>query len=213
MSNSLKQKPFKSAVADHLTQHSLDEHQLEALEQLTRSSENVRITKTSGKTPRKMKHIGYTIAASLVLMIGALITYQSTTTSQGIPEQIAHEVAKNHLRMKPLDINSQNPEEVRAYFTLLDFLPIASTVYGQKNANILGGRYCSVKGVTAAQLRFENRQGKMETLYQVPYDANLFSDLPKLEAGDAPLKLFKRGLEINMWVEKGLLMVTTQPSQ
>lgn len=58
-----------------------------------------------------------------------------------------------------------------------------------------------------------NKAGLLKTLYQVPYDANVFSDLPKLEAGEPPLVLYERGLEDTIWVEKGLLIVANRPPQ
>jgi len=74
-----------------------------------------------------------------------------------------------------------------------------------------GGRYCSIKGVTAAQLRFASESdGKVSTLYQVPYEKALFGSVPAIESDDSPMVLASKGLNVQLWVEKGLLMVLVE---
>lgn len=191
--------PLNRAVVDHFEQQCLDDSQLQALAQL----QAIRLPDQQRRTNRA--------AYALALVFFLALSFLISDSSNNEPQQIAREVANNHLRMKPLDVDSNNLDEVRSFFTLLDFLPISSSHYGQTNPLILGGRYCSIKGVSAAQLRFENTRGKLETLYQVPYDPDVFSVLPQLEQGDSPITLFERGLEITIWVEKGLLMVSATP--
>ena len=201
MKHSPDKKPFKQAVNHHFTQNSLDDNQLRALSAMQESTPN-----TSPKRS-KISYGIYATALSIVITVGIFLNISTGK----IPEQIASEVVKNHLYMKPLDINSSDIKEVSAYFTMLDFLPLHSSEYNRNNPLLLGGRYCSIKGVTAAQLRYKNTEGIQETLYQVPYDADVFSDLPKLGEGEPPLILYERGLEVTMWVEKGLLMVASRP--
>lgn len=193
-------RPLKDSVIDHLKQHSLTEKQLQALEQLQASK--------PPKQPQSISRTAYAFAFAMILVLSVLIGHQSTNITQ----DIAKEVANNHLKMKPLDITSDNLDEVRTFFTLLDFLPAESSLYSQENT-ILGGRYCSIKGISAAQLRFENQQGKLETLYQVPYHPEDFQGLPRLEEGGAPIRVYERGLEVSIWVEKGLLMVSAKPPE
>jgi len=201
ISKPLNNKLFKDAVNDHIAQKFLDDDQLLALEQLQTNTQEP-VTKWS-----QLHHGSYAAAIALIVIVGTLFSFQVSN----IPQEIAQEVVKNHLRMKPLDINSNKLEEVSEYFTMLDFLPLKSKEYNRTNPLLLGGRYCSIKGITAAQLRYQNTEGKLETLYQVPYDSNIFSDLPKLEEGEPPITLFERGLEVTIWVEKGLLMVASKP--
>lgn len=201
MKHSPDQKPFKQAVNHHFTQSSLDDSQLQALTAMQ--------TNTAVAAPKwsKFPHGVYAVALSIVIIVGIFLNISTSNN----PEQIAHEVVKNHLYMKPLDINGSDIKEVSAYFTMLDFLPLKSSEYNRTNPLLLGGRYCSIKGVTAAQLRYKNTEGLLETLYQVPYDTHVFSDLPKLDEGEQPIVLYERGLEVTIWVEKGLLMVATRP--
>ena len=131
--------------------------------------------------------------------------------------QIAQEAAKNHLTLKPLEVQTQSMDGIRGYFTQLDFSPVQSSVLNQRfllsDQHLLGGRYCSIKGVTAAQLRYNdvlvNKKpgNQLVTLYQVPYDPEIYGDIPSDK--DAPTVVNVKGLSVSLWVEKGLLMVLT----
>ena len=73
--------------------------------------------------------------------------------------------------------------------------------------DLLGGRYCSIRGVTAAQLRLRTAAGATETLYQAPYDPGSFGVMPDIGKGEAPRRLQVRGLSVELWVDRGLLFV------
>jgi hypothetical protein len=75
---------------------------------------------------------------------------------------------------------------------------------------VLGGRYCSIQGVTAAQLRLRDQAGWIRTLYQVPYEVSRFGVLPDIGAGEQPKLTQVRGLTVELWVEKGLLFALTR---
>jgi hypothetical protein len=129
---------------------------------------------------------------------------------QNMPKEIAMEVVKNHLKLKPLDVKASSMRDIQEYFTQLDFLPLSSSVasrhFSLPVTQLLGGRYCSIQGVTAAQLRYQ-RNDSLSTLYEVAYDSATFGTLPNMENNEQPLELLIKGLKVAMWVEKGLLMV------
>ncbi len=194
-------RPLKDSIANHLEEHTLNEPQLQALKQLQVSK-----TPEQPRKTRRMSYFLYASAFATMLVLSVLIGYQDTDLTQ----DIAKEVVSNHLKMKPLDISSDNLDDVRSFLTLLDFLPAKSVIYNTNNT-MLGGRYCSIQGISAAQLRFENSRGELETLYQVPYNTTVFSGLPQLEEGGPSITVYERGLEVTLWVEKGLLMVSSKP--
>ena len=80
---------------------------------------------------------------------------------------------KNHLELKPLDIETQSIRSAQKYFTQLDFLPIKSKQIIETD-KLVGGRYCSIKGRTAAQLRYTDDLESVSTLYQVDYVESLY---------------------------------------
>ncbi|WP_420590224.1 hypothetical protein [Bacterioplanoides sp.] len=144
--------------------------------------------------------------ASAVIVIGlAIVTFQPNNYS----EEIAYEVVKNHLKLKPLDVQTNTMADIQGYFTQLDFSPARSslleTTLKLPEKFMLGGRYCSIKGVTAAQLRY--RKNDIQTLYQVPYDEALHGDIADIQQQPEPQTLQLKGLEVQLWREHGLLMV------
>ena len=79
----------------------------------------------------------------------------------------------------PLEIETSSIQDIRDYFTQLDFLPIESGIVQKNTKELLGGRYCSIQGVTATQLRLKDKSsGQVQTLYQTVYKPDVFSGLP-----------------------------------
>ena len=125
-------------------------------------------------------------------------------------ERIALEVARNHIKLKPLDVETDSMEGIRHYFTDLEFVPAESSLLAGADLELVGGRYCSIQSVPAAQLRitvpYSNRQ---QTLYQTEYQKDIFGPLPVLERGHAPVTVNVKGITVRIWVEKGLLFALT----
>ena len=79
---------------------------------------------------------------------------------------IAAEVAANHLKLEPLQVEGAELAPVLAYFTELDFQPVTGPRPVARGATLLGGRYCTIQGVTAAQLRYRAPDGTLSTWYE-----------------------------------------------
>jgi hypothetical protein len=125
--------------------------------------------------------------------------------------EIAMEVVKNHLHQKPLEIKGNQLSSIRDYFTRLDFAPVESEFLQSKDISLIGGRYCSLQGITAAQLRFKSISKKgVNTLYQVNYDPNIFKSLPDFDNGEEPVSVYSSGIKVTIWVEKGVLFALTE---
>jgi len=130
-------------------------------------------------------------------------------TSKDMPRLIAEEVVKNHLKLKPLEVKAETINAIRGYFSKLEFMPVESSMVSDNGMQLIGGRYCSLQGITAAQLRM--KQGRnLQTLYQTQYLPDVFGQLPKLEKGEAPLIVYAKGIKVKIWVEKGLLFALTE---
>jgi hypothetical protein len=128
-------------------------------------------------------------------------------------ERIAAEVALNHIKLKPLDIETDNMDGIRRYFNDLEFIPVESQLLANANLELLGGRYCSIQSVPAAQIRVTSPDSRsLQTLYQTEYRKDLFGPLPVLENGDAPLDINVKGIAVRIWIEKGLLLALTDAS-
>jgi len=150
--------------------------------------------------------------AACALLLGVAGLWQNLAPSNpDLVQEIAYEVVHNHLKLKPLDTAAQSIAEARDFFTQLDFSPVNSTVLERRFAlperSLLGGRYCSIQGVTAAQLRYQQGGDGLSTLYQVAYAEEIFGPVPSIDQGQAPGEILVKGLRVSLWVEKGLLMV------
>jgi hypothetical protein len=205
--------PIKEAVKQQFETEILDSRQVKQLLDMQRSAlEDCNPSATAWH--RQLRYRAF--AACALLLLGIAILWQPVPRPGDITSQIALEVAENHLKLKPLDITAQSMQEIRGFFTQLDFSPVNSSLLSTRFAlpeqRMIGGRYCSIKGVTAAQLRYQRSDDGLSTLYQVAYDPDTHGPLPHLEHGEAPDEIIIKGLHINLWVEKGLLMALVQGS-
>jgi hypothetical protein len=201
-------RPFKDTVRAHFERQSLSSDQFEKLEALMGQRDS------TGTTLRRSvpRAIGWMagIAATVVIAIGVLILVQGVD-SASMTERIAMEVARNQIKLKPLDISTSSFSEVRAYFTDLDFVPTRSSLLKNADFELIGGRYCSIQSVPAAQLRVKLPTSEgTQTLYQTAYRKDVFGPLPVIEDGDVPVTINAKGMRISVWVEKGLLFSLTE---
>ncbi len=186
-------KPLKTAVRQHLEQQQLSPAQLARL--------------AAWQQKRAMGPWLLALVASVALFSLVLLRQQD---HQGqMVQAIAQEVAKNHIKMKPLEIQSSQLTELQHYFTELAFSPVQSQLW-QPQGQLQGGRYCSIQGEDAAQLRFRGQQGRLLSLYQAPFEPTRHQHLPRAEWGQKPLERYADGVLVRIWVEKDLLMVSAQ---
>lgn len=211
---------FKQSARTLIEQESLGEDQLAKFEALL-SGQATEFSKDSnnasgcgnepnagfypeGKQPNKTWYALSAFAASLVLVFMLSINFLPGRAD--LSNKIADEVAMNHIKMKPLELKTSSMAPLRDYFTELDFSVVGSRLLSKQNNIMLGGRYCSIQGVAAAQIRYETVTGQKVTLYEVGYDVQRYGDIPRIDQGELPLSIDVKGINVSLWVEKGLLM-------
>jgi len=199
-------RPLKQAVRDHFEQHTLSKDRLEHLESLLRVNEPQPTARRQLTRPL----ITWSVAAIAVVLVVATLFPPGSRDYIPMTERIALEVARNHIKLKPLDVETDNMEGIRGYFTDLEFVPVESSLLARADLELVGGRYCSIQSVPAAQLRitvpYSNR---LQTLYQTEYHKDVFGPLPVMENGHAPVTVNVKGITVRIWVEKGLLFALT----
>ncbi len=193
------QEAFDCAAKKVLNQPSLSEAQFKQLERLQQPSAPMR-------RARQKAFFAATILAGFLLFSfwGPLMN-----SPDALVLEIAEEVTLNHKKLKPLEILGASVVEVSGYFTALDFLPISSRLI-TSSLQFAGGRYCSIKGSTAAQLRYQNEALNWVTLYETHFNATKFPNLPILEQGEEPIVVYDRGYRVSIWIEKGLVMALVE---
>ena len=207
----MKRFSLKDSIQQHVAGAELTDEQLQNLMEL----QKIHSDNQKDRSRPYSLQISFTklvgIAATLVIAVavGLFVSNQHSTTG----DKIAYEVSKNHLKLKPLEIDSNQLSDLSDYFTQLEFKLVHTKILSDPNWELLGARYCTIQGNTAAQLRLKNKQtGIIETLYQAPYSASQFSKVPILENNQPPLKEYAKGIGVDIWVEKGVLFALTNNS-
>lgn len=203
MNNTLKQ-----CLLNNFEKKRLSPKQLQQLLDMKQKSTNFSATsKTDIQSKMVLKHMYGIAVASLICIVSVFVIYDNAIP---VKQRIAAEVAHNHQKLKPLEVEATQITELKHYFTKLDFALINSQLVDLNRWQLLGGRYCSIQGITAAQLRMlDNQTGEIQTLYEAAYEPDRHGDIPDLNQEDSPLQVTKKGITANMWIENGLLFVLT----
>ena len=196
-------RPLKQSVRDHIELYRLDDDQLQKLESLG--------GQLAPATERRVSVYGFALAGAVAAFLLAFFLAPLLVETDDIRERIAMEVATNHIKLKPLEIETRSIEGIRDYFKKLDFIPVSSKLVSDSGLELIGGRYCSLLGITAAQLRVRKPgSNTVQTLYQTEYRKDVFASMPVLEQGHEPVDIYVKGIKVSIWVEKGLLFALTE---
>lgn len=139
--------------------------------------------------------IKFAIAAMLIIgFVFTFMQFQST----GIENLIVKEIAMNHTKELKVEFLSDNLNYLQAKLDKLDFpLDKAQSVLSD-DYTLIGGRYCSIQGNLAAQLKIKNNEtGSIETLYVT----GINSDLENVKHTNVDTD----GVNIKIWQQDGLV--------
>lgn len=148
-------------------------------------------------------------AAMMAFMMLGYIGWKVMPESVDTPvvsQRIAEEVLTNHVHIRAMDTETSSFDQVRRSLDRLDFVPVASSVVENTGLRLLGARYCTLQGTIATQLLFETEQGDIVTFYQAAYDPERFGPMPHIDRQQQPMVLLQQGVEILLWVERGVLI-------
>ena len=185
MKNSLKEN-----IQNHFRKSELSSEQLHYLTQLQKNR--------GGMDPVSLL---FKISFAAIAVSVLLLSFYLFKGGESIAERVSKEVAYNHNKNMPMEIEASSLDQIQNYLIKLDFKLIQSESFSQSQWKLIGGRYCSIQGRMAAQLKIANKpEEKQYTFYQVPYSKDLgkFSTLP--------LETYIDGIRIKLWREKGLLL-------
>jgi hypothetical protein len=196
-------RPLKQSVRDHIELYTLDDEQLQKLESLG--------GQPAPATRRPVSVYGFAFAGAVAAFLLAFFLAPLLVETDDVRERIAMEVAANHIKLKPLEVETRSIEGIRDYFNKLDFIPVSSKLVSDAGLELIGGRYCSLQGISAAQLRVRKPgSNTVQTLYQTEYRKDVFDSMPVLEQGHEPVDIYVKGIKVSIWVEKGLLFALTE---
>lgn len=189
--------PLKDAVRAHVESQSLDDEQLAHLNALLEAPPAPR----RARWPLAM----LALACAVLLAIG----FWAWRAPDSRLDAIAAEVARNHVKLKPLEVEAETVPEVQPFFASLEFRLVSdSKLLTPKPLRLRGGRFCSIQGEDAAQLRYA-RGEETVSVYMAPYDPGVMGRVPDIDRAETPARVRAAGLDVLIWVEHGVLMAAT----
>ena len=105
------------------------------------------------------------IAATLFLAISLVITL-NLNLSASLGERVADEITMNHLKNLAVEYPIGDINQLSAAMTDLGFSLRQPTHSELAGLTLIGARYCSIQGQIAAQLKYQDQDNKITTLYQ-----------------------------------------------
>jgi len=225
-----KIKSIDIALKDHFTSYSLSEDQLDDLfmmqldakqsasdaeinsnsliqNQNISASQSQNETKTDSKLAwlhrflpdtRNYRNAFYVTA---FLFLGCLLTLFSLLDREPISKRIMSEIVYNHNQDMPIEIASSSLTDISEYLNKLSFSIVLPSALSEPNWQLLGGRYCSINGKLAAQLKVKNlKDNSISTFYQAAIDKNLNKSSKQSMTDTID------GVGVSIWQEQGLLL-------
>lgn len=172
-------KDLKDEVKKHYSERSLREYQIDKL---------IELQKPKGILGRRQFMIGASVATVAAVMG---VYYKA---NHDLLYSISKEVAYNHNKSLPSEFLVDKVSKLNSRLTKLDYKLLDTPKLA--NYNITGGRYCSIQGLTTAQIKM-NDKDHTYTLYQ--------SNFIDFDQDRLPYKATVNNVEVELWMEGGLL--------
>jgi anti-sigma factor RsiW len=139
------------------------------------------------------------VAASVVLaLVGIQLLRAPSAQGDALAAAIAAEIALNHSKNLAVEFPAKGYAELRDQMEELDFTLHPPSLPGARGLRVVGGRYCSIQGQLAAQIKLEDDAGRLVTLYETRFVRGFAG----LSEGDLDLQ----GLRIRIWRDGDLLL-------
>lgn len=218
--NDLKIKDMGEALKSHYASKSLSNNQLNELldlQEVNFSSQRLtnleKEMKSSSRDYPKSTTEGwqrflpnaqnyrYAFYVTAFMLLGCLFAVYSLLDRAPLSQRIMSEIVYNHNQDMPIEIASSSLTDISDYLDKLSFSIVLPDALSQPNWQLLGGRYCSINGKLAAQLKVKNlKDNSTYTFYQAAIDKKLN------KPGAASMTDTIDGVGVSIWREQGLLL-------
>ena len=214
-------KPMDEALKTHYAEKTLSEDQLDRLMAMQAELESLpdeaepQMSKAASVTTSpfvKIRsklvellpdfgHNRYAFYAATCVLLTGLILSLSLFNQTSLTERVIDEIAYNHRQEMPVEVAANTMPAIGQYLDRLSFSLISPRALTDNGWQILGGRYCSINGKLAAQLKVKNiAEDKVYTLYQASAEGDLVQTGISMESGMVD------GVDVSIWQEQGLLL-------
>lgn len=143
---------------------------------------------------RRLAAAGLAAAVTGLTVVALLLSGRGA----GATAEVAREIARNHLKDLDPEFRAATYEEIGARMPRLGFRVVAPRAPAAEGLQLVGARYCSLRGCTAAQVRLVRRDGRPCTLYEV-MDGTEFDGV---EQGHVEVD----GVSVYVWRQDGLVL-------
>jgi hypothetical protein len=140
--------------------------------------------------------------AAASIMVAVMLFIVSGQNDVSIAKRVAQEVAMNHNKALAVEYQTDSYEVLSQSMDKLDFTLRAPLTVFEQGLELVGGRYCSIQGELAAQIKMTDDAGRVYTLYQTRSNE-------VLHAIDKN-RLSLEQVNIQLWEEQGLLFALAE---
>jgi hypothetical protein len=185
-------------VRDYYGRQSLSAGALRRLMQTIRTTSPASGEKSAARLKPWVIVAALCSAVAAVGVIVLLLLSVLKSPENDVARITAAEVAANHRKQFAVEYTAPDVARLGAQMLKLDFSLSLPRRFQDGSHQLLGGRYCSIRGQIAAQLRLADAHGHACTLYEVrPVDAL---------ASVRDVRFEVDGCQVELWREDGLLM-------
>lgn len=191
------------SVKAYYEQNQLSEEQLQklaAMQDKVPTAQQEAPTVQEQIPPKQWLRSSALAAASIMLVVMLFIV--NGQNDVGIAERVAQEVAMNHNKALAVEYQTDSYEVLSQSMGKLDFKLRAPTAGFNEGLALIGGRYCSIQGELAAQIKMVDETGRVYTLYQTRSNKML-----KVISAD---QVQSDQVNIRLWQEQGLLFALAE---
>jgi len=191
------------SVKAYYEQNQLSEEQLQ---KLTAMQDDLSAAKQQEPAPQQQtppkQWLRRSALAAASIMLAVMLFIVNGQNNVGIAERVAQEVAMNHNKALAVEYQTGSYEVLSQNMDKLDFKLRVPTLAFNEGLALIGGRYCSIQGELAAQIKMVDEAGLVYTLYQTRSN----EVLQTIEKG----RLSLEQVNIQMWEEQGLLFALAE---
>ncbi len=177
-----------SAIKDYYGNQTLSDETIDTI------LESAGAQETAGTPPRSSERVWYArLAAMAALLVFGFGIFHVWFLERDLTDRVLGEIAMNHLKELSVEIASADYAIVQDGLDQLD-VSILPPEQMRQRFELIGGRYCSIEGGLAAQLKLREREsGQVQTLYATRMTNAL--------EGIAPQESLHDDVRITLWSE------------
>ena len=195
-------------ISDHYASQALAPAQLEHLKRIVAEADREHGLVEAARRWHARRWLS--AAAAVVLLLVSGVTLERLLADRAgagdpaaLSAAIVREIARNHREGLAIQFPASGYAKLREGMGRLDFALRAPSLPEAAGLHMIGGRYCSIRGQVAAQIKLEDAQGRPSTLYQTRFAEGL----EQVVESEHHLE----GLRIRLWREGGLFFGLATP--